>query len=373
VARRANPTLIGAFVLAGIALAVGAVLLLGGREWFKRPVTCLMAFDGNVAGLTVGSPVSFRGVQLGTVSSIELRSGSPLIVVFVQLDPTRIRGVPGPITRPSVEHSIQVAVQNGLRAQLQVLSLLTGQLYVGLDYHPDSPARLTGLEKDYCEIPTVPTALAQFQDQLKKLLAELEELPLKQIVETTARTMEGIERIVRAPELTRAVRSLDATMLDAQGLLRSISARVDPTARALQATLEQAQRTLDDVGRDLRALVANVDSQVKPLAANVESTSDATRTLMRDAQQTLRSIDDQLGPALTSLRAAAEAARDAMRKAETSLNQVDGVLDGNSSLGYQLVDALNELTRAARSLRALSEEIDRQPNVLFFGRGGTRD
>src|SRR5262245_65037231 len=73
-AKRANPTLIGGFVLGGIVLAVAVVLLLGGRAWFKRPVTCVMAFDDSVAGLTVGSPVSFRGVQLGTVSSIELRA-----------------------------------------------------------------------------------------------------------------------------------------------------------------------------------------------------------------------------------------------------------------------------------------------------------
>ena len=379
-AKRANPTLIGGFVLGGIALAVGAVLLLGGREWFKRPVVCLMAFDGNVAGLTVGSPVSFRGVQLGTVSSIQLRSGTPLIVVLAQIDPSRIRGIPGRITQERVESSIQDAVKNGLRAQLQVLSLLTGQLYVGLDYYPDTPARMTGLEPDSCEIPTIPTTLAQFQEQLKKLMAELEQLPLKRIVEAAARTLEGVDRLVNAPEVVRALKSLDTTlveaqtlMVEAQALMRSLTARVDPTANALQATLEQAQRTIDDVGRDMHGLVQNVDSQVKPLVANLESTSDSARTLMRDAQQTLRHVDAQLAPVLTSLRAAGDAAREALRRAEGTLNHVDGMLDGNSSLGYQLSDVLSELTRAARALRALGEEIDRQPNVLLFGRGGSED
>ena len=117
----------------------------------------------------------------------------------------------------------------------------------------------------------------------------------------------------------------------------------------------------------------NVDSQVKPLAANVGATSDEARVLLQDAQKTLRSLDEQLGPVLTALRAAGDAARDALRRAETSLTQVDGVFDGNSALGYQLADALNELTRAARTLRALGEEIDRQPNVLLFGRGGSKD
>lgn len=372
-AKRANPTLIGAFVLGGIALAVVAVLLLGGRQWFKRPVTCVMAFDGNVAGLTVGSPVSFRGVQLGTVSSIQLRYNTTLIIVLAQIDPSRIRGAPGEITQARVERSIEDAVKNGLRAQLQVQSLLTGQLYVGLDYYPDTPARLTGIDKDFCEIPTIPTALAQIQDQMKKIMAELEQLPLKRIVEAVASTMEGVDKLIHSPELVRAVKSLDATLVDVQALIRTVNARVDPTARALQATLEQAQRTIDEVGRDVRKLVGDVDDRVRPLAANLEATSDSARALMQDAQKTLRSIDERLDPVLTSLRTAGDAARDALRKAEASLNQVDGVFDGNSSLGYQLVEALNELTRAARALRFLSEEIDRQPNVLLFGRGGPKE
>ena len=260
-----------------------------------------------------------------------------------------------------------------MRAQLKVQSLLTGQLYIGLDYLPDTPARLTGVDQSYCEIPTIPTTLAQIQDQLKKIMAELEQMPVKQIVEAVARTLDGVDRLVHAPELVRAVKALDSTLVETQGFIRNLNARIGPTAKALQTTLEQAQRTIDEVGRDVRKLVDNVDGQVRPLTANLESTSDSARALMQDAQKTLRSVDDQLGPVLTSLRGAGDAARDALRKAETSLNQVDGVLDGNSVIGYQLADALSELARAARALRALGEEIDRQPNVLLFGRGGSKD
>ena len=153
--------------------------------------------------------------------------------MFAQIDPARIRGAPGRSRRARVERSIQDAVKNGLRAQLKVQSLLTGQLYVGLDYSPDTPARLTGIDKDYCEIPTIPTALAQIQDQMKKIMAELEQLPLKQIVEAVARTLEGVDRLVHAPELVRAVKSLDTTLVEAQALMRNVNARIDPTAARL--------------------------------------------------------------------------------------------------------------------------------------------
>jgi paraquat-inducible protein B len=196
------------------------------------------------------------------------------------------------------------------------------------------------------------------------------ELPLKQIVEGVARTLEWVDR--SSTRLTGARRQA----LDAPWSTASVSPQrqraVDPTASGPAGDAGQAQRTIDEVGRDVRKLVENVDGQANLLTANLERTS-TRRGLMQDAQKTLRSIDEQLGPVLTSLRSASDAARDALRKAETSLTQVDGVLDGNSAMGYQLAEALNELARAARTLRVLGEEIDRQPNVLLFGRGGSKD
>jgi phospholipid/cholesterol/gamma-HCH transport system substrate-binding protein len=372
-AKRASPTLIGVFVLGGIALAVCVVLVVGGRAWFKRPVTCVMAFDGSVAGLTVGSPVSFRGVQLGTVSSIQLRSNTTLIVVFVQIDPSRIQGLPRDVTRAGVEGSIHDAVQNGLRGQLQLQSLITGQLYVGLDYYPDTPVKLTGVDPDYCEIPTIPTALAQVQDQMKKIMAELEQLPLKQIVESAARTIDGVDKLVSSPEIRRALTSADVTLKQARTLITNLNSKIDPAVTSLVRTLDQAQQTMDGVGRDVRRLVQDVDTQVGPLATNLGATSDSARVLMQDAQRTLQRLDEQIGPTMVALRHAADAAQGAMRKAETALGQVDGVLDGNSPLGYQLAEALEQLARTAGSLRILSEEIDRQPNLLLFGRGGPRN
>jgi len=370
-AKRASPALIGAFVLGGIALAVGAILLFGGRQWFKHTVTCVMAFDGSVAGLTVGSPVSFRGVPLGTVSSIQVRDNTSLIVVFVQIVPSRVQGVPRDFTRARVEEAIQDNVQKGLRAQLQVQSMVTGQLYVGLDYHPDAPVRLTGVDKDYCEIPTIPTTptLAQVQDRMMRIMATLDELPLKRIFEAAARTIDEIEKIVASPEIRRTLTAVDITMREAQELVSNLNAKVDPTVGSLQRTLDQARRTIDEVGRNVSQLVQDIDGRVGPLATNFGATSDSARVLMQDAQQTLRRLDEQIEPTMVAVRRAADATSDTMRRAETTLSQVDGVLDGNSPLGFQLAEALEQLGRMAGSLRVLSEDVERQPNMLLFGRG----
>jgi len=373
--KRANPTTIGAFVLGALAIAVIGILTLGGRAWFARPITCVMAFDQTVAGLSVGSPVTFRGVQLGTVTQIHLKYKTSLIAVYVSLDPARIEGRPADLmSQRVVIESIEATVQQrGLRAQLQVQSLITGQLYVGLDYYPDAPLNMTGIDPEVCEIPTIPTTLAQFQENLKKVMAEIEQLPLKEMVVAAARTLDGIDKFVQSGEVKRTVRSLEATLSAAQALVHTLDSKIGPTATALQGTLEQTRRTLDEVGRDVSKLALNIDGQVGPLVTNFGATSDAARTLMVDGQRVIRELDEQLRPLVASLRSTSDSARVTLEKVQSAAAQVDGVLDGNSPLGYQLAEALDELTRMARGLRALSDEIDRQPNVLIFGRGGRKD
>jgi paraquat-inducible protein B len=92
---------------------------------------------------------------------------------------------------------------------------------------------------------------------------------------------------------------------------------------------------------------------------------------MQDGQQTLARLDAEIAPTALAIRQAAEAARGALQRAESVLDQAGGVLSGESPLGYQLADALEELARTARTLRTLGEDLERQPNLLLFGRGGS--
>jgi len=369
---RVNPTLIGAFVLGAAALAIGAILVVGGRQWFKRPVPCVMAFDGSVTGLTVGAPVRFRGVTLGAVSDIRLRYGDPRIVVVVNIDPSRIQGFRVQMAPAEAERIVEESVRKGLRGQLQLQSLLTGQLYVGLDFFPDTPAGRTENDQGRCEIPTIPqSSLAQVQEQMKKLMTGIEQLPLKETLEAVARAGNAIEKLAASPEIPAVLRSADRTMQEAQVLVRNLNAKVDPTVGSLQATLDQAQRTIDGVGRDVQRLVQNIDARVGPLADSLEGAANSAQALMRDGQHTLSRVDEEIGPTMAEIRQAAQAARDALRRAESVLGHADDLLDGSSPLGYQLGETLEELSRTARALRGLSEDIERQPNLLLLGRGGS--
>ena len=135
----ANKTMIGAFVVGAIALIVVAIGVLGSGKLFKVSVPYLMVFEGSVKGLNVGSPVVFRGVKTGAVSSIRMRfdyaTKAMTIVVYVDTDPSQIETVNLDVTlAEEIERHERYAIMKqliarGLRAQLEMQSIVTGQLH----------------------------------------------------------------------------------------------------------------------------------------------------------------------------------------------------------------------------------------------------
>src|SRR5438132_13948244 len=102
--RKANPAVIGAFVIGGVALAVVAVTVWGSGKLFRRQYPSVCYFPGSVNGLAVGAPVKFRGVQIGEVTDIRLlyaqTRGAPRIPVFLTIDNERMRGLASPLELP---------------------------------------------------------------------------------------------------------------------------------------------------------------------------------------------------------------------------------------------------------------------------------
>ena len=170
--RKANPTLIGTFVVAGIALIAIAIITLAGSNYFTRKERTVMYFSGSVYGLQVGAPVVFRGVRVGSVESIEVsydRSADAFsIPVVAVLDSDAVRGLDGKHSdADEAELALPALVERGLSAQLSMQSLLTGLLYVDLDLRPERPGDLRGTYLDMTEIPTTATAIQALKNQLE--------------------------------------------------------------------------------------------------------------------------------------------------------------------------------------------------------------
>jgi phospholipid/cholesterol/gamma-HCH transport system substrate-binding protein len=159
---RANPKLIGAFVVGAVALVVVGVLLLGGAQVFTAKRTFVAYFEGSVKGLNVGAPVEFQGVKIGSVTDIQLQFLTEdmelRIPVFFEFEPSKVTHVGA--HADSRRQLLKPLVERGLRAQLEMQSLVTGQLLVQLGFLPDTPIHLVGDGK-ILEIPTVPTAMQE--------------------------------------------------------------------------------------------------------------------------------------------------------------------------------------------------------------------
>jgi len=312
--KQASPTLIGAFVAGAIGLIVAGILIIsGGKLLLTDKTSYVLYFQGSVNGLNIGSPVSFRGVNIGTVTDIQLvvgeRDTDIQIPVIIEIDNTKF--ISSRQDKPSIgdDDRIDDLVKAGMRAQLQLQSLLTGQLFIQIDFYPNTEARLVGdgkYSRSYQEIPTVPTPI----ERIGKLL---EGIPVDQVVDDIISGIEGIERLVNSEDLHQSIAAL--------------------------------REALDD----FRSLVSNLDRQVEPLAANANLTLEHTRNALQKAGSTLDDVSSTLQQASTTLQSADELLSD-----EQILSAFDS--------------ALNEISSAAYAIRILAETISNQPESLLKGR-----
>jgi len=323
--KQANKTLVGGFVVGAVALVVAGILIFGsGRLLTERP-TFVMYFKGSVQGLNVGSPVVFRGVKVGSVTDILMRFDaddmSIQIPVVVELGEGRVNVVNVEALPDEAQHQDVIAelINRGLRAQLQLQSLITGQLLVELDFHPGTPVKLVGVDTEYPEIPTIQSDLEQFSKRVEKL-------PIEQLVSKLTSAIEGIERAVNSPELAETMSTMNLSLKDVQKLVRDIDSQIAVLAPGIEETMKDAQR-----------LLGNVDSRVVSLASSIEEAS--------------------------------EAARDALHQADETLSTVQGVVADNSQVPYHLTKTLKELSAAARSVRALTDYLNQYPDALLRGKG----
>ena len=327
--KKFTPTLIGAFVIGAIALLVIAIIVFGSGRLFKQTREFVLYFENSVNGLRVGAPVKFKGVEVGSVKNIVLQLDGNTqvaripVIIEIDLEKLTARGA----TRRIAEdrETLRKAITDlGLRGQLLMESLVTGLLYVGLDFFPETPVNLVqqaGGDNKYPEIPTTPTTLEQAQDAFTRIINKLEQIDLKGLIKSLEGTIGGINQLVNSPELKSALQRLDHTI-----------------------------PKIDDAIVEIRKMTSNLDGNITTLSANLQETSDAARGAMQQAGTTLKQTDA------------------ALKEAEAAMINIRGISDPESVTFYELGRSLREISAAARSLRLLSNSIERNPRALIFGK-----
>ena len=346
--------MIGFFVVGAIALVVVAIGVLGSGKLFKESTPYVMVFEGSVKGLNVGSPVVFRGVKLGAVSSIRMRADYATkvftVLVFTDFDPSQIEIVnmdestAKGLTKQDRYANMRELIAGGLRAQLEMQSIVTGQLQIALDFYPDKPAVYAGIDKTIQEIPTIPTPLQQ-------LTKKLESLPVEEIFNNANSAMAGIAKLVQSPELKESVVNLNTALKDVQSLVRNVDSQVKPLSAGLSDTI-----------RDTQKLVKNADSQVASLGTNLNEAIGDGRKLIRNVDGSVESIKVKLDGTLT-------AATSALEEARKLIQDLDSSAAPDARLMYQLTETLAEVQKAARSISTLADYLERNPEALLSGKG----
>jgi paraquat-inducible protein B len=348
--KQANKTAIGVFVVGAVVLAAAAIVIFGSGKFFTQTETFVAYFHGSVKGLRVGAPVMFRGVRIGQVTKIQLYSDyrdlSVIIPVIMQIDSESFKYIDK--KNESDAQHLEDLIEKGLRAQLQMQSLVTGQLVINIDVVPNTPVKLRGKEgidlaEDVVEIPTIETSF-------QKIEKTFEDVDISELAVSIKKSLEGIEGMVNSPEIPASLKYLRQTLKDVRNLVRHLDEKIDPLFADVDQTVKEAQ-----------VLLQNIDSQVDPLAGSIKSTSDDARKLVNNLNKRVRPIQADLAKTTKSLRVALETAGHA-------LQEVDGMVSENSDFRYQIDIFLREITLMARSLRTFADYLDRNPDALLRGK-----
>jgi paraquat-inducible protein B len=336
-AKRSNPKLIGGFVIGAIALLIAGILAFGGGQYFSLKEKGVLYFEGSLAGLDVGSPVTFRGVKVGTVTGIviqyDVTKQSLHIPVYIEIDPQKFEIVSGERSTKN----IQELVARGLRGQLQTVSLVTGQESVNFDFQPDTPMRLVNVQTDVPQLPTVPSDIEQLKVTVSGVLAKISKLPLEQLIALLGDVLQNANQTLKgASDLVADV--------DAQ--VKPLSGNAIKAATQASLTLLEAQKRLElregEPTQNLNETLADARTLMAKLDAN-------TPQLIRTAEQTLRMADVTLNQADAVLKAA----------------QI--VISPSSPVYFELVSTLREFKFAAAAVKVVAEYLQRNPNATLTG------
>ncbi len=331
-----SPAVVGLFVLGAILLGLVALLSFGGVNFFSKPQRFVVFFDESIHGLDLGSPVKLRGVRVGRVVDLSIRydagSNKSLVAVVCELSRNMIIDSRGQAIDVSDRAELQTMVDHGLRAQLGVIGLATGLLFVELDFYDPHqyPAEVPIADAKRVVVPAVPSTISEYQASLTEILSDLKRVDfagLSRNVNTLLTTANTV--------LTTANTKLQA--MDTAQLSERWTKAADAVATvATNPEIKKAFATLNAAGNDSRALIAKLDQQVQP------SSDKLVRTL------------DEARQALATFNAAAASAQ--------------RFIQAQSGLGAEADKTMDQLREAAMAVQRLADFLEHNPNALITGR-----
>jgi len=245
---------------------------------FNPTLKFLLLFDQTVRGLSKKAPVEFRGITIGRVADISFDllpvAGDPRIPVLIEIDPLLM--LPKEAGHPVDPDSAVVkdAVNKGLRAALKTGSLITGALFVDLDYYVEAAPAELGKAGEFTTIPTVPSGLAQLEAKLTAILDKVQALPIDATMKDIAAAAQ--EAKITIADARTTLKEIEATAAAARKTLENPDFRSLP--EDIRKSLEELQKSVASVGPD-GAVQGDLLRTLDELRASLRSLKSVTTTI----------------------------------------------------------------------------------------------
>ncbi len=334
--RKVDPAAIGGFVIGAVVLFIGAIIIFSGDRLFTRKLTYVMFFDGSVQGLSVGAPVALRGVKIGTVTDVAILHNADTneitAPVTVDIIVKRIRSTGATkFTRIDESHEqVKSLVARGLRATLALQSLVTGQLYVELEFMQDvKPVYIKVRDGEFI----FPTEVSR----LSELAEEVQALPLSEIANKAIVALDGISRFFGSQDILK--------------------------------TLESVERAA--AGMD--TLIIDLNNKLDSLSNDLQTTVKAADQLINQGEKAVSSIDNKLAILLTRFNDVADSSEETLSAVRDTVSTYQALPSQESVFGFELFQLLRELSAASRSIRAMADYLEQHPDALIKGKQGEQN
>ena len=291
------------------------------KHAYTKKIKFIMFFDSSIRGLSLGAPVEFKGIKVGSVLDVRLEfdreNTSFRIPVLIEIEPQRIIERGNNQETGASHEALKNLVAKGLRARLQTGSLLTSQLFVELDMHPGSPINLSGSDTPYPELPTLPTSnFSAITQSAEDLLAKLNAIDIKEVtsvlvdtIETANKTIHSANEainntntLIAAPGISEAIEDVQIALKN----FKNITQKVNDSTLIASATktLDSADKTINNANTLIEA--PGIPKAIEDIQIALKNFKNITQKLddsniIASATKTLKSVDKTIGNAEQAL------------------------------------------------------------------------
>ncbi len=311
------------FVMAASIIAVAAVMVFGAAKFFSRTENFISFFSESVNGLDVGAPLKYKGVKIGKVEGIFISSSKNIkessVSVVYSIDIDQLRRKTGTDFKDYSDW-MDEQIAEGLRAKLNYQSIVTGMLYIELDFIADKGEKyeLKYGGTRFKEIPAAKSGLSELAKGFEKTMADvakidfaaigqnvhsaivkvnekLDGIDAKAISDSAVSALKGVDELARSRDVAEAIKKLDALLSDSDALVNGARAEL----KKFSASGASVMARLDEVLRNVNSVVApqspfryQIAVLLKTMDESMSYISNFTDYLQRNPNSLLRGKDN---------------------------------------------------------------------------------